>query len=295
MQQTATQAPAVKAPLWRLAGMLFLLVILIAIALSLPRIAQPLDYHSFADQRTMLSIPHALNVLSNLPFIIFGVMGLVFVFRMSEKDCRRAFVDRINRLSYLIMFGFVLLTGIGSSYYHFNPTNDTLYWDRLPLTVVFMAFFGLIIGERVSPKAGAVLLGPLIALGIASVTYWRWSEAQGAGDIRFYALVQFGGILLITMLLLLFPSRYSRAMDFYIVLGWYMLAKVLEHNDQMVFDVMGQQLSGHTLKHLAAAMASLWLISMLRNRQSLPTANSADFEQASLPSDDSIAASDTVS
>lgn len=295
MQQTAPPPLTTNGYRWRIMVLFVLLGGLILIALWVGRIPQPLDYHNFADDRTMVGIPNALNVLSNLPFVIFGAMGLFYMFRMSDEDSRRAFLDRWNRLSYWIMFAFVLLTGIGSSYYHANPINSTLYWDRLPLTVVFMAFMAIVIGERIGAKHGARLLGPLIFLGMASVTYWIWSEARELGDMRFYALVQFGGVLMITVLLPLFPSRYTRGMDFYIVLGWYMLAKALEHSDVTIYDFLGKQVSGHTLKHLTAAMATLWLIRMLKDRRLLSTANSAESQDTTVPSTDSAQTTDAES
>ena len=37
---------------------------------------QPERYHDFADQRTVLGVPHALNVVSNLGFLIVGLRRL---------------------------------------------------------------------------------------------------------------------------------------------------------------------------------------------------------------------------
>ena len=42
----------------------------------LPPIPQDQGYHEFADQRMLLSIPNFWNVVSNLPFIAVGGVGL---------------------------------------------------------------------------------------------------------------------------------------------------------------------------------------------------------------------------
>src|SRR5213078_1427388 len=102
---------------------------------SRDRIPQSTEYHRFADQRTLLGIPHALNVLSNVPFLLVGVAGLLY---LTTPEARRAggTVDEpIIRVAYLCLFAGVGLTAFGSTYYHLDPTNKTLVWDRLPMTV----------------------------------------------------------------------------------------------------------------------------------------------------------------
>jgi hypothetical protein len=229
--------------------------------LFVPPFAQDTTYHDFADQRKMGNVPHALNVLSNLPFVVFGLWGVTDLVRRRRPD-----LPAWQWWLFLILFVFVALTGFGSAYYHAQPDNDTLYWDRLPLTVVFMAFFCLILADRVSPAAGPWLLAPLILSGVGSVTYWHVTELRGAGDVRFYAFVQFFPILTIPLVLLFFPARRYRTQDLIAVLAWYLLAKLLELLDREVYSASGF-VSGHTLKHLAASIGALWVWVLLRRRQ----------------------------
>ncbi|MCI0380945.1 MAG: hypothetical protein L0215_25455, partial [Gemmataceae bacterium] len=174
-----------------------------------------------------------------------------------------------EKIAFLVLFAFVAVTGFGSMYYHAAPDNERLYWDRLPLTIVFMAFFTLIVGERISPRAGAWLFVPLLLVGAGSVTYWHWTEKLGIGDVRFYALVQFLPMSLLPLLLLMFPPRYDRTVDLFAVLGWYALAKLLEHLDQPIFTATDRVVSGHTLKHLIASLGAYWVLRMLRLRKAL--------------------------
>ena len=44
--------------------------------LLLPSIPQDQHYHQFADQRALLGIPNFWNVVSNIPFIAIGAVGL---------------------------------------------------------------------------------------------------------------------------------------------------------------------------------------------------------------------------
>jgi hypothetical protein len=237
------------------------LVLLIALIAESPR-EQDKSYHNFADQRLMLGVPNALNVLSNIPFMVVGLVGLVYVLFWCSPA---AFAAPWERWAYVLLFTFVLLTGFGSAYYHLEPDNNTLYWDRLPMAVVFMTFFTLILADRVSPRVSPWLCLPLVAAGVFATTYWHWTELQGAGDLRLYVLVQFVPLLLLPVVLVAFPARHYRTADLLGILGLYVLAKLLELLDGSIYTANGV-VSGHTLKHLVAALGAFWIVLMLRRR-----------------------------
>lgn len=90
-------------------------------------------------------------------------------------------------------------------------------------------------------------------------------RSEGAGDLRFYAAVQAYSALVL-LLALVFSKRYTHTSDLAVVVGFYALAKALETLDKPIFAV-GQIVSGHTLKHLAAAAAGYWILRMLQKRQ----------------------------
>ena len=251
-----------------------LLIVGIAIAataavLFLPPIAQETAYHNFADQRSMLAVPNMLNVISNIPFAGVGALGLMYLLRQGGGPL----ADPWERWPFLMLFAGVALTAFGSAFYHLAPTNASLFWDRLPMTIVFMSLFTSIIAERISLRAGRWLFSPLVAAGIGSVVYWHLGELGGGGDLRFYGLVQFFPLLAIPLMLLLFPPRYTRTADLFAVVGWYVLAKIFELGDAQIF-ALGGLVSGHTLKHLASAMAAYWILRMLQMRR--PVASLAD-------------------
>jgi hypothetical protein len=234
----------------------------------LPPIPQVQSYHAFADARTLLGVPNFLNVASNLPFVVVGMLGLWLLLRHDAIGPDGPVREQAERWPLMVLFAGVFLTGFGSSYYHLAPDNDRLVWDRLPMTVAFMGFFASLLGERISMRAGTWLLWPLVWLGIASVVQWHLSEQRGAGDLRLYGFVQFYPLVTIPLLLYLFPARYTRGGDVLVALGWYLLAKMLEVGviDHGLF-ATGQLVSGHTLKHLAAAMGAYWLFRMVRFRR----------------------------
>jgi len=234
---------------WRVFVFLALMAVSLLGLLLLPQIKQDQAYHDFADQRTILGIPYFWNVVSNLPFIAVGAAGL-----------RRARDPAIFAL-----FLGILMTGFGSFSYHLDPNDSTLFWDRLPMAISFMAILALAIGERLDAKAGRVLLWPLIAIGIFSLLLWRWN-----GDLWLYGWVQFFPCVALLLFFLLFPPKYTGTSYWIFAAAMYALAKLFEFYDDTIYSA-GSIVSGHTLKHLAAAGACFLVFMYFRGRQRIRT------------------------
>jgi len=238
--------------------------LIFSIMLCLARPVQlGLDYHRFADQRTIWGIPHGLDVTSNAPFVLAGVMGIVY---LARRTARTSFLESRERIPYLVFFAGAALTGIGSAYYHYDPQNSRLVWDLLPMTLCFMSLLDAAIVERISVKAGLWLLWPFLALGIASVLYWY---AGGRGDLRFYLFVQFFPALPIAMMIALFPPRYTRTTDLFVAFILFGLAKLFELFDRPIYSA-GHIISGHALKHVTAGVSCYWILHMLQHRRGEP-------------------------
>ncbi|HEY7746520.1 MAG TPA: ceramidase domain-containing protein, partial [Desulfuromonadales bacterium] len=154
----------------RLLGSLGLLTLGLAVAVALlPPIPQDPLYHRFADSRPLLGIPNFLNVVSNLPLFVVGLLGLLHLVLHRRED----FADQRESRAYMIFFFGTVLIACGSAWYHLAPDNDRLFWDRLPMAVAFMAFTAAMLAERVSATFGSRALLPLLTAGAASVTWWR--------------------------------------------------------------------------------------------------------------------------
>lgn len=220
--------------------------------------AQDHAYHAFADGRTLLGIPNFWNVLSNLPFLIVGTWGLRFLVGNSS-------VVAPLRSAWAMFFIGILVTTFGSGYYHLSPDTPSLGWDRIAMTIGFMSLFALVIGEYVSVNWARRLLVPLLLLGVASVYYWLQTEAQGTGDLRPYALVQFLPILLIPPIMFLRRGQSDLGPYLAAMIVFYVAAKVFEHYDARVF-AAGEFMGGHALKHALAALAPASLLLGLHRR-----------------------------
>lgn len=231
-------------------------------ALWAPRIPQDPAYHRLADERPWLGIPNALNVLSNAGFVLGGALGL----RVLLAAASGTWHDTRERWPYAVFFSGLLLTGVGSAYYHLAPGNERLFWDRLPLAVTLMGLLDAAISERIGPKVALAALAPLLTVGVGSVVYWHLTELGGAGDLRPYALVQFYPLVAVPLLLWLVPARYTRSGDLLAAAAIYGLAKLFELLDAQIL-AAGRIVSGHTLKHVTAALAGWWVLGMLRRRR----------------------------
>jgi len=230
------------------------------------RIAQDPAYHLFADSRTFLGVDNAANALSNIAFFVAGALGLFFLWRERAAGGFSRFASADEMRAYWILFGTIALTAFGSAYYHLAPDDARLVWDRLPMSLGFMALLSATITDRVSIKAGLRLMVPLLLAGAVSVIYWRWSALRGAENLLPYVVVQYGSIAAILAIVILFRSRYTHGTYIFGVLALYAAAKAAEALDAQIY-ALGAIVSGHTLKHLLAALAVCWLLRMLKLRR----------------------------
>ena len=204
--------------------------------------------------------------MSNIGFALVGILGLIVVLGINRH---KIFLLSEDARPYLIFFIGVTLVSIGSAYYHWEPSNERLLWDRLPMSIAFMAFTSAVIADRINPSAGnGWLLLVLILFGIVTLIYWNYTEQLQRGDLRFYAFVQFYPVIMLPFILYLFPNHYYISGHYIVwVLFWYGLSKLLEYFDAEVFEILDYVISGHTLKHIAAAISAFVVVRMLLSLQ----------------------------
>ncbi len=219
-------------------------------------IPQPQAYHHFSDQRIVFGVANGLDVLSNLAFFISGLLGLIFVLKAGLT------MDAGTRWAFATLFFGLVLTSFGSAYYHLEPDNQRLVFDRLPMIIAMSGCVGAVVADRFGGATAWSLTG-LIAIGLWTVHQWSVSEQLGRGDLRWYALYE-GLIFCVSALLLwLFPSRNGATPAFVIAGVGNIAAKVFELLDKPIYG-LGGIVSGHTLKHLSAGLAFLPLVFLIR-------------------------------
>ena len=233
---------------------------LAALMIALPPIPQDPAYHIFADTRRCLGIPNFANVASNIAFVIVGALGLSLCAKARGSGASRA---------WMVFFGATALVAAGSAYYHWAPNDETLVWDRLPMALAFMALFSAMLAEHLDERLEMPLLWITLAIAVGSIVWWRYTD-----DLRPYVWVQFGPFLALIFLLAAFPGTYThRAWLAYGAVA-YAVAKVFELADAPILDAT-RLVSGHTLKHLTAALAPLCVYMMLRSRSRIAATSSS--------------------
>jgi len=218
-------------------------------------------YHRFADQRVLLGIPHFGDVVSNIGLLIVGALGLAFV---AGGRGRAILTEPSERLPYQVFFTGIALIALGSAYYHADPTHQTLFWDRLAMTIAYLALLALFIADRVHGPVGVrVMLPLLVGLGVGALIYWRLGEAAGDGDLRFYFLSQIYPALMIPLICLLFPGRHTSGRYVLYLFVCYAFVVGSERLDHEIYALSAGVVSGHSLKHLFAALAAYMIHAML--------------------------------
>ena len=225
-------------------------------------IGQPADYHAFADHAGFMGIPHASDVLSNLGFAIIGLWGILKLWPQRHHP------DILpGRMGYAIFLVGLILTALGSGYYHLAPDNARLLWDRLPIA---LACAGLLTGawaETTLPPSRAVSATSLLAVfSLASVFWWYFTELNGQGDLRPYLLLQILPIVLIPLWQTIHRSATKDRLWFGAAFLLYVFAKLAEVNDHALLAISNRVISGHTLKHLLATAAAAALVHRLIQR-----------------------------
>ena len=227
----------------------------------LPSFAQPQSFHDYADQRVWFGLPHAADVLSNLPFLVVGALGLHFVLVDGSKSGRVSW-DQRTAWPYATLFLGVALTAIGSAWYHAQPSDATLVWDRLPMALGFAGLVAGTLSDRATPSARGPLLLAFLAVGIGSVLYWHVN-----GNLVPYLLMQVGFVATALIATAWIKSDYTHASRLYAAAGLYAIAVVCERLDHQIYTLLGTTISGHTIKHLLACAAIAVVLSMLKARR----------------------------
>lgn len=236
------------------------------VAFLLQPIPQSTSFHDFANYRSFASVPNFLNVITNLPFIFTAISGFIAV--------QKGSAPLSLYLMYSVLFLGVGLTAFGSAFYHTHPNNISLVWDRLPMTIIFMSLTSIVIAEFIDVKWGMTLLIPLLFIGAGSVLLWHYTEVNNHGDLRLYYLVQYFPMVFIPLTVWLYyePNHKPAVLTLIWIVIWYVIAKMLERYDRNIYTII--KISGHSLKHLAAA-ASTWYFVVLYNTRYPSTSKSA--------------------
>lgn len=237
-------------------GLLVAGLMAIVVAVFGPPIPQFAHYHALADQRVLMGVPCALDVISNLAFAVMGVLGLWRV-QGSPAGAQRPLA--------VLFFAGLLVTAVCSTWYHLQPNDSGLAVDRMGMVLAFAGLTGLAVADRVSSRAGVATARVVLVAGLTAVGVW-----VATANLLPWSVLQGGGMLLVLSMALRRPVPDGWGLPLVAVIAWYCVAKVLELNDHAVFAASNGWVSGHTLKHLAAALSAWPLIALMHNGDRVP-------------------------
>lgn len=226
---------------------------LAALATFGPHVPPLAAYHQFADTRPAFAIANAADVLSNIAFLIAGLLGAWALHRLPHRS-----LSNMQRAMTALFFAGLVITSACSAWYHLRPDDVRLVADRSGMAIAFSGLLGLAVADRVSERASA-LVGLLVLLCAP------WAIGQAAhGELLPWATLQFGGMALLLVLAVQAPRAHALQVNWLALIAIYAAAKVCEMHDAAIFTATGALLSGHTLKHLLAACAAWPVIVALR-------------------------------
>ncbi|KAH7518823.1 hypothetical protein FEM48_Zijuj09G0212000 [Ziziphus jujuba var. spinosa] len=243
---------------WGVAILCFVVLMMVT-----PAIPQSQAYHDFADKRRFLGQLLSLSLSLSL-------MGLPF-----SSNLYILFLLQGELWGWTCFYVGVAAVAFGSAYYHLKPNDARLVWDRLPMTIAFTSIMAIFIIERIDERKGTISVVPLLLAGIISILYWRQATTTHPcychsfkffDDLRPYALVQFLPCIAIPVMAILLPPMYTHSTYWLWAAVFYLLAKVEEAADKPIYNWTHHIVSGHTLKHLCAAMVPVFLTLMLAKR-----------------------------
>jgi hypothetical protein len=219
-----------------------------AIAIVKQPITRGPSFHHYADTRTWLGIPHAGDVLSNAGFLIAALWAA------------RRLRDPLGRLACAGVFAI----GIGSAAYHAAPCDTTLALDWAPIAITLSLIVTAVIADRVGARAAvrAAAVGPLLAG--TSVAYWWGSGGTAGGDMTPYVAVQAAGVVLPPLVAISRPGQIATPW-LCAAVGGFAAARAFAAHDAELLATLG--ISGHSLKHLAAAVAAAIALHALCDRE----------------------------
>ncbi|WP_322029119.1 hypothetical protein [Paraburkholderia sp. J76] len=222
-------------------------------------LTQAASYHHFADERSLGALPNASDVLSNLVILAAGIANLGWVVRrMSQRPLQLP-----GMLAAAIG---LILTAFGSAWYHAAPSDATLVWDRLPMTIVFAGILAMLWTSVSGMRVGWLQLLILVAVSVGTVGYWMAFESLWP-----YAILQFGGLAVIVVMTVF--RKVEGLGGWVMLIVFYAIAKAFESLDWQIWALSHHLLAGHALKHVASGLAGFALLAVANASRSTAAAS----------------------
>ena len=230
---------------------IFFITLFMGVTYLLSPIYQPAEYTEFADTRTFkwigISIPNFMDVITNLPYLIFGLIGLALIY------FRKKYLSKNLFCHLLVIFIGLVITSIGSSYFHLVLDKLSLFIDRIGIAIVISGILGLVIYQKLNQKLSVIYSIIFLLILMVSNYYWYLTN-----DLAPWSIAQVLGIVIVFVLGfksnidLKFPT-----INYWLIITLYLIAKICEFSDNFFFEITNNIISGHSIKHLISSLAAI--------------------------------------
>jgi hypothetical protein len=209
-------------------------------------------------QSGALDLQSALNVITSVPLIVAGALGLQKALQRRDESFTPA------GLPYLGLACSLILAGAGSIWYHLFPSPANLFWDRLPIAMALASLVCAVANVFPGALWGTRVLGPAVTIASASVMFWNWTRIQGREELAPYVIVQIVAALWVGYVALLKWPHTATARSLRFALLAYAAGRVLEGMQGALYRNLGFDYA-HPLKHLLIAAACFLIVPALAN------------------------------
>ncbi|OMO66943.1 hypothetical protein CCACVL1_20907, partial [Corchorus capsularis] len=148
-------------------------------------------------------VPNTLNVITNFPFLIVGILGFVLslgggsFFNISLRG---------EVWGWVLYYGGIASVAFGSAYYHLKPDDNRVMWDTLPMMIAYSSLCSSFVLERLGERIGLSCLFSLLVLAVLSTCY-----ARTFNDLRLCMTFQLIPCIAIPIMTFLFPPKYTHS------------------------------------------------------------------------------------
>nr|XP_011458907.1 PREDICTED: uncharacterized protein LOC101307374 isoform X1 [Fragaria vesca subsp. vesca] len=229
----------------------------VLLMLVTPKISHSPNHHHYADMRNFLGVPNTLNVITNFPFLVVGVLGFVL--------CLQGGFFNISLpgevWGWALFYAGIAGLAFGSAYYHLKPDDSRVTWDTLPMMITLSSLFSSFLVERVGERIGLSCLFALLFIAFLSTAYERTCN-----DIRLYMMFELIPCIAIPGMTFVFPPKYTHSRYWLWAAGAYILSKFEAFADMKIYHANQYTISGHSLEHLCLVIVPVLLSIMLMHR-----------------------------
>ncbi|XP_075672394.1 uncharacterized protein LOC142641920 isoform X2 [Castanea sativa] len=222
-----------------------------------PKIPLSPKHHRYADMRNFLGVPNTLNVITNFPFLVVGVLGFVLCLQRNFFNI----ILRGELWGWALFYAGTAGVAFGSAYHHLKPDDNRVMWDTFPMMIAYSSLFSSFMVERMGEKIGLSSLFALLLFAFLSTAY-----GITYNDLRLCMTFQLIPSVAIPGMMYVFQPKYTHSRYWLFAAGIHVLAKFEGVADKKIYRANRYIISGHSLEHLCLAIVPVLLSIMLMYR-----------------------------